>query len=267
MPGSEVEPPTCSPRRISFKGVPSEEHVREASLGLLTGYLGPIMDTIVGSVGRCPLAIRLAFKQLRQCVEERFPQAEHKDVKNLAISGFLFLRFFAPAILTPKLFDLRDQHADPQTSRSLLLLAKRAFLTAVTLALASPASLLQAVQSIGNLGQQLGQGKELWMAPLHPFLLQSISRVRDFLDELVDVDGKEAPGGPARALVPPSVTLREGYLLKRKEEPAGLATRFAFKKRYFRLSGELLSYSRSPECQGDTEVQEGTRTAQGPVAA
>lgn len=61
----------------------------------------------------------------------------------------------------------------------------------MTLVLASPASLLQAVQSIGNLGQQLGQGKELWMAPLHPFLLQSISRVRDFLDQLVDVDGKE----------------------------------------------------------------------------
>ncbi|KAM9055262.1 rasGAP-activating-like protein 1 isoform 6-T6 [Megaptera novaeangliae] len=222
-------------RRISFKGAPSEEHVREVSLGLLTGYLGPIMDAIVGSVGRCPPAIRLAFKQLRHCVEERFPQAEHEDVKNLAISGFLFLRFFAPAILTPKLFDLRDQHADPQTSRSLLLLAK-------------------AVQSIGNLGQQLGQGKELWMAPLHPFLLQSISRVRDFLDQLVDVDGKEEPGGPARALVPPSVTVREGYLLKRKEEPSGLATRFAFKKRYFRLSGEMLSYSRNPEWQTRSSI-------------
>lgn len=60
----------------------------------------------------------------------------------------------------------------------------------MTLALVSPASLCQAVQSIGNLGQQLGQGKELWMAPLHPFLLQSISRVRDFLDQLVDVDGE-----------------------------------------------------------------------------
>ncbi|XP_025329812.1 rasGAP-activating-like protein 1 isoform X2 [Canis lupus dingo] len=217
-------------RRISFKGTPSEEHVRDASLGLLTGYLGPIVDAIVGSVGRCPPAMRLAFKQLHQCVEKRFPQAEHEDVKYLAISGFLFLRFFAPAILTPKLFDLRDQHADPQTSRSLLLLAK-------------------AVQSIGNLGQQLGQGKELWMAPLHPFLLQSISRVRHFLDQLVDVDGEEEAGSPARALVAPSVIVREGYLLKRKEEPAGLATRFAFKKRYFWLSGETLSYSKSPEWQ------------------
>ncbi|XP_059105369.1 rasGAP-activating-like protein 1 isoform X3 [Peromyscus eremicus] len=224
-------------RRISFKGTPTEEQVRETSLGLLTGYLGSIVDAIVSSAGRCPLALRLAFKQLQRCVEKRFPGVEHQDVKYLATSGFLFLRFFAPAILTPKLFDLRDQHADPQTSRSLLLLAK-------------------AVQSIGNLGQQLGQGKELWLTPLHPFLMQSISRVRDFLDQLVDVDGDEEAGGPACTLVQPSTIVREGFLLKRKEEPAGLATRFAFKKRYFRLSGKDLSYSKTPEWQVVT--QDGT---------
>ncbi|XP_029389486.1 rasGAP-activating-like protein 1 isoform X2 [Mus pahari] len=222
-------------RRISFKGTPTEEQVRETSLGLLTGYLGSVVDAIVSSAGRCPLALRLAFKQLQRCVERRFPGIEHQDVKYLAISGFLFLRFFAPAILTPKLFDLRDQHADPQTSRSLLLLAK-------------------AVQSIGNLGQQLGQGKEQWLAPLHPFLLQSISRVRDFLDQLVDVDEDEEAGGPACSLVQPSTIVREGFLLKRKEEPAGLATRFAFKKRYFRLSGRDLSYSKTPEWQVHTSI-------------
>ncbi|EGW13867.1 RasGAP-activating-like protein 1 [Cricetulus griseus] len=176
-------------RRISFKGTPTEEQVRETSLGLLTGYLGSIVDAIVSSAGRCPLALRLAFKQLQRCVEKRFPGVEH-----------------------------------------------------------------QAVQSIGNLGQQLGQGKELWLAPLHPFLLQSISRVRDFLDQLVDVDGDEEAGGPACALVQPSTIVREGFLLKRKEEPAGLATRFAFKKRYFRLSGQDLSYSKTPEWQVHSSI-------------
>uniref|UniRef100_UPI003BEED6B3 rasGAP-activating-like protein 1 isoform 2 n=1 Tax=Rattus norvegicus TaxID=10116 RepID=UPI003BEED6B3 len=224
-------------RRISFKGTPTEEQVRETSLGLLTGYLGSVVDAIVSSAGRCPLALRLAFKQLQQCVEKRFPGMEHQDVKYLATSGFLFLRFFAPAILTPKLFDLRDHHADPQTSRSLLLLAK-----------------VCAVQSIGNLGQQLGQGKEQWLAPLHPFLLQSISRVRDFLDQLVDVDGDEEAGGSTCALVQPSTIVREGFLLKRKEEPASLATRFAFKKRYFRLSGRDLSYSKTPEWQVHSSI-------------
>lgn len=52
--------------------------MREASLGLLTGYLGAIVDAIVGSAGRCPAVMRLAFKQLHQRVEERFPQTEHK---------------------------------------------------------------------------------------------------------------------------------------------------------------------------------------------
>ncbi|NWU73129.1 RASL1 protein, partial [Pterocles burchelli] len=109
---------------ISFKGSLSEARVRESSLELLTGYLGDIVDAIVGSVDKCPLLMRVAFKQLRRRVEERFPSAQHEDTRYFAISGFLFLRFFAPAVLTPKLFGLREQHADPRTGRTLLLLAK-----------------------------------------------------------------------------------------------------------------------------------------------
>ncbi|NWH73988.1 RASL1 protein, partial [Piaya cayana] len=111
-------------RRISFKGSLSEAQVRESSLELLKGYLGDIVDAIVGSVEKCPLLMRAAFKQLRRRVEERFPSEQHEDVRYFSISGFLFLRFFAPAVLTPKLFSLREQHADPRTGRTLLLLAK-----------------------------------------------------------------------------------------------------------------------------------------------
>lgn len=59
--------------------------MREASLGLLMGYLGPIVDAIVGSVGRCPPAMRLAFKRLHRRVEERFPQDEHKVGRALPV--------------------------------------------------------------------------------------------------------------------------------------------------------------------------------------
>lgn len=52
--------------------------MRETSLGLLTGYLGSIVDAIVSSAGRCPLALRLAFKKLQRRVEERFPGVEHQ---------------------------------------------------------------------------------------------------------------------------------------------------------------------------------------------
>ncbi|NXL67855.1 RASL1 protein, partial [Chordeiles acutipennis] len=108
----------------SRRGSLSEARVRESSLELLKGYLGDIIDAIVGSVEKCPLLMRVAFKQLRRRVEERFPSAQHEEVRYFSISGFLFLRFFAPAVLTPKLFRLREQHADPRTGRTLLLLAK-----------------------------------------------------------------------------------------------------------------------------------------------
>lgn len=137
-------------RRISFKGAASEEEVRDSSVEMLQDYLSSITQSIVGSVSHCPPVMRVTFKQLHKRVEEQFSEPENEvslhrsarqpagvtaadaeivlrcvqEVKYLAISGFFFLRFFAPAILTPKLFQLREQHADTRTSRTLLLLAK-----------------------------------------------------------------------------------------------------------------------------------------------
>ncbi|XP_072271415.1 rasGAP-activating-like protein 1 isoform X2 [Pyxicephalus adspersus] len=217
-------------RRISFKGSVSEQQIRESSVESLRGYLSDIIDAILGSVEQCPPGMRLCFKQLHKRVEERFPGAASQDVKYAAISGFLFLRFFAPAILTPKLFHLREHHADPRTARTLLLLAK-------------------VVQSIGNLGQQLGHGKEQWMSPLHPFIQQSVGRLRDFLDKLIDMESDVECGQTSRTLFHPSVTIKEGFLHKRKADAVNLVTRFTFKKRYFCLTGQSLSYSKSPDWQ------------------
>ncbi|XP_053225800.1 rasGAP-activating-like protein 1 isoform X1 [Podarcis raffonei] len=235
----ELDPCKIEPsrtRRISFKSSLSEAQIRESSLEVLTGYLGDIVESIVSSTEKCPPIMRVAFKQLHKRVDDHFPEAENQDAKYIAISGFLFLRFFAPAILTPKLFNLRDQHADTQTSRTLLLLAK-------------------AVQSIGNLGLQLGHGKEQWMEPLHPFILSSIGQVKEFLDWLINVDCENgASEKKPWTLFHPSATIKEGYLNKRKAEGLHLVSRFTFKKRYFWLSNESLSYSKSPEWQVRTSI-------------
>ncbi|XP_022061351.1 rasGAP-activating-like protein 1 isoform X2 [Acanthochromis polyacanthus] len=217
-------------RRISFKGAVSEAEVRDSSVEMLQSYLTSIIESIVGSVDQCPPVMRVAFKQLHKRVEEQFTEPENEDVKYLAISGFFFLRFFAPAILTPKLFQLRDQHADTRTSRTLLLLAK-------------------ALQSVGNLGLQLGHGKEQWMAPLHPIILRSVASVKDFLDKLIDIDHDVVSEVPQRAVFMPSVTVKEGYLNKHKAEGPQLLSRFAFKKRYFWLTSETLSYAKTPDWQ------------------
>ncbi|KAM3826192.1 rasGAP-activating-like protein 1 isoform 2-T2 [Vipera latastei] len=236
----ELDPCKIEPsraKRISFKGSLSEAQIRESSLEVLKGYLGDIVEAIVGSTEKCPSLMRVAFKQLYKRVEQRFEEAESQEAKYIAISGFLFLRFFAPAILTPKLFNLRDQHADTQTSRTLLLLAK-------------------AVQSIGNLGLQLGHGKEQWMQPLHPFILTSIGRVQEFLDGLIDVDMEMGSEKQPWTLFHSSAIIKEGYLQKRKAESVHLVSRFTFKKRYFWLSHESFSYSKSPEWQNVNELNQ-----------
>lgn len=52
------------------------------------------------------------------------PPRWSQHAKFVAVTSFLCLRFFSPAVMTPKLFQLRDAHADARTSRTLLLLAK-----------------------------------------------------------------------------------------------------------------------------------------------
>lgn len=52
--------------------------MRESSLELLKGYLGDLVDAIVGSVDKCPLLMRVAFKRVRRRVEERFPSEQHE---------------------------------------------------------------------------------------------------------------------------------------------------------------------------------------------
>lgn len=52
----------------------------------------------------------------------------------------------------------------------------------------------------------------------------------------------------------PSVTVKEGYLHKHKAEGPQLLSRFAFKKRYFWLTSETLSYAKTPDWQVGTKA-------------
>jgi hypothetical protein len=60
---------------------------------------------IYNSVSRCPQELRLIFRHIRACAEDRYGDFL-RSVKYSSVSGFLFLRFFVPAVLNPKLFGL-----------------------------------------------------------------------------------------------------------------------------------------------------------------
>lgn len=64
-----------------------------------------VWKTIAGSASRCPAELRLIFRHVRACAEDRYGDFL-RTVTYSSVSGFLFLRFFCPAILNPKLFGL-----------------------------------------------------------------------------------------------------------------------------------------------------------------
>lgn len=64
-----------------------------------------IWKSISSSASRCPPELRMIFRHIRSCAEDRYGDFL-RTVTYSSVSGFLFLRFFCPAVLNPKLFGL-----------------------------------------------------------------------------------------------------------------------------------------------------------------
>lgn len=61
--------------------------------------------SIIAAPNRCPAELRIIFRHIRACAEDRYGDFL-RTIQYSSVSGFLFLRFFCPAILNPKLFGL-----------------------------------------------------------------------------------------------------------------------------------------------------------------
>ncbi|KAK3710178.1 hypothetical protein QZH41_010566 [Actinostola sp. cb2023] len=222
------KPKTSGIRRLSLR--PQEEDVISRSATALCGYVDSIMTAILTSMLSCPVLMRLFFRNLTKRAYQHFGE-DNDDLKYQTISGFLFLRFFAPAILGPKLFSLRDHHADKTTARTLTLLAK-------------------IVQKISNMKSQDNARNDDWMAPLSSRIEMYSDHLKDFFDKIMDVDDSEAPSfGRRRSVFDQSVVIKEGYLKKCRFNIVKLPKSFVFKKRYCWLSAESFLYSHSPDAE------------------
>ena len=100
--------PECEvdPNRVR---APNELNRNWTNLIALTSH---VWRAIAASATRCPPELRLLFRHIRSCAEDRYG-AFLRTVSYSSVSGFLFLRFFCPAILNPKLFGLlKGEHAE-----------------------------------------------------------------------------------------------------------------------------------------------------------
>lgn len=71
----------------------------------LLGHTQEVWKSIVAAKAKCPIELRRIFRHVRACAEDRYGDFL-RSVSFSSVSGFLFLRFFCPAVLNPKLFGL-----------------------------------------------------------------------------------------------------------------------------------------------------------------
>ena len=63
----------------------------------LTNIFDTTVKSIFESVDSCPLVLRQIFLQIRNAATQKFPEDE--EVGYTAVTGFVFLRFFVPAVM------------------------------------------------------------------------------------------------------------------------------------------------------------------------
>ncbi|KAB7493725.1 Ras GTPase-activating protein 3 [Armadillidium nasatum] len=195
---------------------------RELNISNLVEYIHRIIDAISQSALNCPPVMCQIFSELRELANTYFPSKQ--EVRYSVISSFVFLRFFAPAILGPRLFDLTTEHIDATTHRTLTLLSK-------------------AVQSIGNqvcFRNIQNSTKESYMKEVfdHCFNERAnkmVEGVRTYLEIISQI-----PNGNQKAYGLP-VTLKEGVMVKRAQGRKKFGIK-NFKTRFFRLTTREFSY-------------------------
>ncbi|KAL6239137.1 hypothetical protein BDW75DRAFT_167806 [Aspergillus navahoensis] len=121
-----------------------------------------VWKSIASSASRCPAELRLIFRHIRACADDRYGDFL-RSVTYSSVSGFLFLRFFCPAILNPKLFGLLKDHPRPRAQRTLTLIAKA----------------LQGLANMTTFGS-----KEPWMEPMNKFLNSNRNEFKSFVDSI-----------------------------------------------------------------------------------
>ncbi|XP_075537385.1 ras GTPase activating protein 1 [Dermacentor variabilis] len=190
----------------------------------LRGYVGSALSAIVGSWVACPWELCDLFSMLRSLAADRFPG--RKELQYSVISVFLFLRFFAAAILSPKLFELSSQPIDEQCHRTLTLVSK-------------------SIQTLGNLVSSTSA---------QPFYKEDY--MKEFYENFITDEHKEAvrqylelislKNVPMRNLDTPSIVLKEGTMTKRAQGRNRLGLK-NFKRRYFCLTTKELYYSKTKD--------------------
>ncbi|KAF3932109.1 hypothetical protein ABW20_dc0106997 [Dactylellina cionopaga] len=140
----EVDPMKCK----------SPEEIRQ-NWKLLNSLVRAVWRSIANSGHKCPTEVKKVLYHIRLCVEEKFDGVVEGPTYS-SVSGFVFLRFFCPALMNPKMFGILKDHPGAHAQRTLTLLAKS----------------LQGLANMTTFGV-----KEPWFEPMNEFVNVSLRRM------------------------------------------------------------------------------------------
>lgn len=148
---------------ISFEMDPSKMVASDNSEKNLSNLLlisQNLIDAVIANVSKAPTCFREICSHIATVVGSRFPEA-----KVTAVGGFIFLRFFCPAIVAPESVGLVDSDVviSKDLRRSLVLITK-------------------VVQNLAN--NVLFGAKESFMGGINDLLRENIGKVHGFLREI-----------------------------------------------------------------------------------
>lgn len=185
--------PDCEvdPAKVHHAGGDLEQHWSR-----LLQITSEIWQCIVDSAHQLPTELRHILKYIRAVAEDRYGDFL-RTAAYTSVSGFLFLRFICPAILSPKLFGLLPEHPRLRTQRTLTLVAKA----------------LQKMSNLSTFGK-----REEWMEPMNKFLTTQRPVFRDYIDRVSGIPAERGVKAvPASYSTPITImgrlgpTAREGF--------------------------------------------------------
>ncbi|KAL6046727.1 GTPase-activator protein for Ras-like GTPases [Balamuthia mandrillaris] len=120
-----------------------------------------VLNILYDSTDTFPSSLKFTFLEAQHEVAQRFP-----NMCNTVVSNFYFLRFIAPALVSPTAFGLLSENPSPRAFRSLMLISK----------------------VISNVAYNVAFGeKEAYMAVMNSFIEENQPRMQRFLQTLVHV--------------------------------------------------------------------------------
>ncbi|GAA6059021.1 hypothetical protein JCM10212_001246 [Sporobolomyces blumeae] len=135
-----------------------------ANVAALHEWTTALWNSIYDAREKCPQDLRQIFGHIQRIVVEKYGQGEdQKNTRWTSVSAFIFLRFFVPAVLNPRLFFIVSAPPDAKSQRTLTLIAKT----------------LQGLANFSSFGQ-----KEPWMLPMNSFVQDNGAAFVDFIEHV-----------------------------------------------------------------------------------